>query len=131
MNKYTGRALILVILSLAVVILAIVIFLSAAKDMTVPAEPGEGEEALAQPLAAAVAGISLLFLALGDAIISSVLIYAFAYFAHENANAAMLEVSGRALILPRILKIVSMSEMVISAVLAASGLLALLILFIQ
>lgn len=108
------------ILSIASVAVGILAFFIAAFIIstyhTAPPDSG-GFEGLFM----AIAGFIWVFIAvIIDLILTSILIYIFSYFSHENALAAIAELSetGGSLKLPKFLRVISIVEMIISGVAA-------------
>jgi hypothetical protein len=129
MNKYTKQALILSILAIVAIAIGIIVFCVVGESIndSLAASPDNDDPGAAfGNLIAALAGIITLFIvAVVDLIITSMLVYAFAYFSHENALTAIAELSetGGSLRLPNFLRAVSIFEMVLSG---AAALLTLL-----
>jgi hypothetical protein len=130
MNKKTKSSLILSILAIVAIAIGIIVFCVVGESINdhLAASPDNDDPGAALgSLIAALAGMITLFIvAVVDLIITSMLVYAFAYFSHENALTAIAELSetGGSLKLPKFLRAVSIFEMILSG---AAALLTLLL----
>ena len=130
MNKYAKKSLIFSILTIVAIAVGIIVFCIAGESINdnLAASPDNDDPGAALGgLIAALAGMITLFIvAVVDLIITSMLVYAFAYFSHENALTAIAELSetGGSLKLPKFLRAVSIFEMILSG---AAALLTLLL----
>jgi hypothetical protein len=74
------------------------------------------------------AGLAMvLFVGIIDTVFTSIFVYMFAYFSHENAKLAIDE-GGDPTKAPRVLRVLSLIEMILAAVIALGG--GLLMLFV-
>jgi len=131
MNLYTKKALIHFLISLAAIILGLTIFILAANSISGFTEPAENEDAyaVAGRALAAVAGLfAVIIIGIIDAIFTSTTVYMFAYFSNKNAIRA-IEQGGDTTTTPKVLKILSLIEMIIAAIIAIIGGLLVLLLF--
>ena len=130
MNKYTKQSLILLILAIVAIAIGIIVFCVVGESIndSLAASPDNDDPGAAfGALIAALAGIITLFIvAVVDLILTSMIVYMFAYFAHEKALQAIAEISeaGGSLRLPKFLRAVSIFEMILSG---AAALLTLLL----
>lgn len=135
MNKYTKQSLILSILAIVAIAIGIIVFCIAGESINdhLAASPDNDDPGAALgSLIAALAGMITLFIvAVVDLIITSMLVYAFAYFSHENALTAIAELSetGGSLKLPKFLRAVSIFEMILSGAAALITLLLFMAIF--
>ena len=129
MNKHTKKSLIFSILAIVAIAVGIIVFCIAGKSINdhLAASPNNNDPGAAfGSLIAALAGMLTLFIvAVIDLIFTSMIVYMFAYFAHEKALEAIAEISetGGSLGLPRFLRAFSVFEMILSG---AAALLTLL-----
>ena len=130
MNKYTKKSLIFSILAIVAIAVGIIVFCIAGESINdhLAASPNNNDPGAAfGSLIAALAGILTLFIvAVVDLIFTSMIVYMFAYFAHEKALEAIAEISetGGSLGLPKFLRVLSIFEMILSG---AAALLTLLL----
>ena len=130
MNKHTKKSLIFSILAIVAIAVGIIVFCIAGESINdhLAASPNNNDPGAAfGSLIAALAGILTLFIvAVVDLIVTSMIVYMFAYFAHEKALEAIAEISetGGSLGLPKFLRVLSIFEMILSG---AAALLTLLL----
>lgn len=130
MNKNTKTSLILSILAIVAIAVGISVFCIAGVSINdnLTASPDNDDPGAALgSLIAALAGMFFLFIvAVVDLIFTSMIVYMFAYFAHEKALEAIAEISetGGSLGLPKFLRAFSVFEMILSG---AAALLTLLL----
>ena len=130
MNKYAKKSLIFSILTIVAIAVGIIVFCIAGESINdrLAASPDNDDPGAALgSLIAALAGMFFLFIvAVVDLIFTSMIVYMFAYFAHEKALEAIAEISetGGSLGLPKFLRAFSVFEMILSG---AAALLTLLL----
>lgn len=130
MNKKTKCSLILSILAIVAIAIGIIVFCVVGESINdrLAASPDNDDQGAALgSLIAALAGMFILFIvAVVDLIFTSMIVYMFAYFAHEKALEAIAEISetGGSLGLPKFLRAFSVFEMILSG---AAALLTLLL----
>ena len=130
MNKHTKKSLIFSILAIVAIAVGIIVFCIAGESINdrLAASPDNDDPGAALgSLIAALAGMLTLFIvAVVDLIFTSMIVYMFAYFAHEKALEAIAEISetGSSLGLPKFLRAFSVFEMILSG---AAALLTLLL----
>lgn len=130
MNKKTKCSLILSILAIVAIAIGIIVFCVVGESINdhLAASPDNDDPGAALgSLIAALAGMITLFIvAVVDLIFTSMIVYMFAYFAHEKAIEAIAEISetGGSLGLPKFVRAFSVFEMILS------GAAALLTLFL-
>lgn len=130
MNKHTKKSLIFSILAIVAIAVGIIVFCIAGESINdhLAASPDNDDPGAALgSLIAALAGMFFLFIvAVVDLIFTSMIVYMFAYFAHEKALEAIAEISetGGSLGLPKFLHAFSVFEMILSG---AAALLTLLL----
>ena len=130
MNKKTKSSLILSILAIVAIAIGIIVFCVVGESIndSLAASPDNDDPGAAfGSLIAALAGMLTLFIvAVVDLIFTSMIVYMFAYFAHEKAIEAIAEISetGGSLGLPKFLRAFSVFEMILSG---AAALLTLLL----
>ena len=135
MNRFTKKSLIYCILSVAVILVGIIAFCIAGESindhLTVSPDSDDPGAAFGTLIAALAGLVTLFIVAVVDLIITSMLVYAFAYFSHENALTAIAELSetGGELKLPKFLRVFSVIEMIISGVAALITLLLFMAIF--
>lgn len=135
MNRFTKKSLIFAILAIVTIAVGIIVFCIAGESINdhLAVSPDSDDPGAAfGTLIAALAGLVTLFIvAVVDLIITSMLVYAFAYFSHENALTAIAELSetGGELKLPEFLRVFSFIEMIISGVAALITLLLFMSIF--
>lgn len=130
MNKHTKKSLIFSILAIVAIAVGIIVFCIAGESINdrLAASPDNNDPGAAfGSLIAALARMFFLFIvAVVDLIFTSMIVYMFAYFAHEKALEAIAEISetGGSLGLPKFLRAFSIFEMILSG---AAALLTLLL----
>ena len=135
MNKHTKKSLIFSILAIVTIAVGIIVFCIAAEsifDHYTVSPDNDGSGAALGGLIAALAGMIVIFIvAVADLILTSTIVYMFAYLAHENALTAIAELSetGGELKLPKFLRIFSVIEMIISGAAALITLLLFMAIF--
>lgn len=135
MNKSTKKSLILSILAIVTIAVGIIVFCIAGESvndqLTVSPDNDDPGAAFGNLIAALAGMITLFIVAVVDLIITSMLVYTFAYFSHENALTAIAELSetGGSLKLPKFLRVFSVIEMIISGVAALITLLLFMAIF--
>lgn len=135
MNKYTKRSLIFSILAIVTIAVGIIVFCIAGESindhLTVSPDNDDPGAAFGNLIAALAGMITLFIVAVVDLIITSMLVYAFAYFSHENALTAIAELSetGGEIKLPKFLRAFSVIEMIISGAAALITLLLFMAIF--
>ncbi|MBQ8260488.1 MAG: hypothetical protein IJY97_13110 [Clostridia bacterium] len=135
MNKSTKKSLIFSILAIVAIAIGIIIFCIAGESIfdhyTVPLDNNDPGAAFGGLITALAGMITLFIVAVVDLIITSMLVYAFAYFSHENALTAIAELSetGGSLKLPKFLRVFSVIEMIISGAAALITLLLFMSIF--
>ena len=135
MNKSTKKSLILAILAIVAIAVGITVFciagVSINDHLTVTPNNNDPGAAFGSLIAALAGMITLFIVAIVDLIITSMLVYAFAYFSHENALTAIAELSetGGSLKLPKFLRVFSVIEMIISGAAALITLLLFMAIF--
>ena len=124
MNHYTKKSLIHCILSFAALAIGIAVFVMISNSITeswnqpVDNEAGLGEIGKAF---AVIAGMLMVLIAgIIDSVFTSLFVYTFAYFSHRNAKLA-LETGGDATTAPKTLKILSLIQMIVAAIIAIAG----------
>lgn len=136
MNRSTKRSLIFSILAAVAIAVGITVFCLARESIyehyTVSPD-NDAPGAAFGGLIAALAGMLALFIvAVVDLIFTSMIVYMFAYFAHEKALEAIAEISetGGSLGLPKFLRAFSVFEMILSGAAALITLLFLTSIFV-
>ena len=135
MNKRTKKSLIFSILAIVAIAVGIIVFCIAGESindhLTVSPDNDDPGAAFGSLIAALAGMITLFIVAIVDLIITSMLVYAFAYFSHENALTAIAELSetGGEIKLPKFLRVFSVIEMMISGVAALITLLLFMAIF--
>lgn len=135
MNKYTKKSLIFSILAIVAIAVGIIVFCIAGEsifDHYTVSPDNDGSGAALGGLIAALAGMIVFFIvAVVDLILTSMIVYMFAYLAHENALTAIAELSetGGELKLPKFLRVFSVIEMIISGAAALITLLLFMAIF--
>ena len=135
MNKHTKKSLIFSILAIVAIAVGITVFCIAGESINdhLAASPNNNDPGAAfSSLIAALAGILTLFIvAVVDLIFTSMIVYMFAYFAHEKALEAIAEISetGGSLGLPKFLRVLSIFEMILSGAAAILTLLLFMAIF--
>lgn len=135
MNKYTKRSLILAILAFVAIAVGIMVFCIAEESinghLTVSPDNDDPGAAFGSLIAALAGMVTLFIIAVVDLILTSMIVYVFAYFAHENALTAIAELSetGGSLKLPKFLRVFSVIEMMISGAAALITLLLFMAIF--
>ena len=135
MNRFTKKSLIFAILAIIAIAVGIIAFCIAGESindhLTVSPDNDDPRAAFGNLIAALAGMVTLFIIAVVDLIITSMLVYAFAYFSHENALTAIAELSetGGELKLPEFLRVFSVIEMIISGVAALITLLLFMSIF--
>ena len=123
MNPYTKKALIHFILSFVALALGIAVFIlisgSIFDSMDQPVNEDAGFAELFKPLAAIVGIFYIVIVGIIDAVFTSMFVYMFAYFSNNNAKYAIE--SGDATSTPKTLKLLSLIEMILAAIIAIVG----------
>lgn len=129
MNPYTKRSLIHFLLSFAALAIGIAVFVMISNSISESVnQPVNEDAALAEfgDFAVFVGAILVLIVGIIDAVFTSLFVYMFAYFSHENAKLA-IEEGGDTSTTPKTLRVLSLIEMIISAIIAiVAGLLIIL-----
>lgn len=124
MNPYTKRSLIHLILSAVTIILGLVVFILISNSITQMLDKPVDEDAAfgeIGKLFAIFAAFAMVRIAgIIDTVFTSMFVYMFAYFSNENAKLA-IEVGGDATSMPKTLKILSLIEMILAAIIAIVG----------
>lgn len=127
MNPYTKRSLIHLILSAVTIILGLVVFILISNSITqmldkpVDEDAAFGEIGKLFAIFAIFAGFAMVrIVGIIDTVFTSMFVYMFAYFSNENAKLA-IEVGGDATSMPKTLKILSLIEMILAAIIAIVG----------
>ena len=124
MNKNTKKSLILAILAIVAIAVGIAVFciagVSINDHLTVTPNNNDPGAAFGSLIAALAGMVTLFIVAVVDLIFTSMIVYTFAYFAHEKALEAIAEISetGGSLGLPKFLRAFSVFEMILSGVAA-------------
>lgn len=123
MNPYTKKALIHFILSLVALALGIAVFIllsgSIFDSMNQPVNEDAALAELGKALAAIVGIFFIVIVGIIDAVFTSMFVYMFAYFSNNNAKYAIE--SGDATSTPKTLKLLSLIEMILAAIIAIVG----------
>ena len=123
MNPYTKKALIHFILSLVALALGIAVFIlisgSIFDSMDQPVNEDAGFAVLGKVFAAIAGIFMIVIVGIIDAVFTSMFVYMFAYFSNNNAKYAIE--SGDTTSAPKTLKILSLIEMILSAIIAIVG----------
>ena len=131
MNPYTKRSLIHLILSAVAIILGLVVFILISNSITQMLDKPVDEDAAFGEIGkfiAIFAGLAMVLIAgIIDTVFTSIFVYMFAYFSHENAKLAIDE-GGDTTKAPRVLRVLSLTQMILAAVIALGG--GLLMLFV-
>lgn len=127
MNSYTKRSLIHFLLSFAALAIGIAVFIMISNSISESVNQPVDEEAafatLGKAFAVFAGAITVLIVGIIDAVFTSLFVYMFAYFSHENAKLAIKE-GGDSSTTPKALRVLSLIEMIIAAIIAiATGLL--------
>lgn len=135
MNKSTKKSLIFSILAIVTIAVGIIVFCIAGESindhLTVSPDNDDPGAALGGLISALAGMITLFIVAVVDLIITSMLVYTFAYFSHENALSAIAELSetGGDIKLPKFLRAFSVIERIISGAAALITLLLFMAIF--
>ena len=135
MNKSTKKSLIFSILAIVAIAVGIIVFCIAGESIfdhyTVSPDSNDPGAALGGLISALVGTVVFFIVAVVDLIITSMLVYTFAYFSHENALTAIAELSetGGELKIPEFLRVFSVIEMIISGATALITLLLFMAIF--
>ena len=131
MNPYTKRSLIHLILSVVAIILGLAVFILISNSITQMLDKPVDEDAAFGEIGkfiAIFAGLAMVLIAgIIDTVFTSIFVYMFAYFSHENAKLAIDE-GGDTTKAPRVLRVLSLTQMILAAVIALGG--GLLMLFV-
>jgi hypothetical protein len=131
MNPYTKRSLIHLILSAVAIILGLAVFILISNSITQMLDKPVDEDAAFGEIGkfiAIFAGLAMVLIAgIIDTVFTSIFVYMFAYFSHENAKLAIDE-GGDTTKAPRVLRVLSLTQMILAAVIALGG--GLLMLFV-
>ena len=131
MNPYTKRSLIHLILSAVAIILGLAVFILISNSITQMLDKPVDEDAAFGEIGkfiAIFAGLAMVLIAgIIDTVFTSIFVYMFAYFSHENAKLAIDE-GGDTTKAPRVLRVLSLTQMILAAVIAIGG--GLLMLFV-
>ena len=123
MNPYTKKALIHFILSLVALALGIAVFIllsgSILDSMNQPVNEDAALAELGKALAAIAGIFFIVIVGIIDAVFTSMFVYMFAYFSNNNAKYAIE--SGDTTSTPKTLKILSLIEMILAAIIAIVG----------
>ena len=123
MNPYTKKSLIHFILSFVALALGIAVFIlisgSIFDFIDQPVDEDAGFAVLFMPLAAIAGIFYIVIVGIIDAVFTSMFVYMFAYFSNNNAKYAIE--SGDATSTPKTLKILSLIEMILAAIIAIVG----------
>ena len=130
MNPYTKRSLIHLILSAVAIILGLAVFILISKSFTQMLDKPINEDAAFGEIGKFIvvfAGLAMVvFVVIFDMVFTSIFVYMFAYFSHHNAKLAIDE-GGDTTKAPRVLRVLSLTQMILAAVIALGG--GLLMLF--
>ena len=124
MNHYTKKSLIHCILSFAALAIGIAVFvmisnsISESWNQPVDNEAGLGE--IGKAFAVIAGMFMVLVVGIIDSVFTSLFVYMFACFSHRNAKLA-LETGGDATTAPKTLKILSLIQMIVAAIIAIAG----------
>ena len=135
MNRFTKKSLIFAILAIIAIAVGIIAFCIAGESindhLTVSPDSDDPGAAFGNLIAALAGMVTLFIIAVVDLIITSMLVYAFAYFSHENALTAIAELSetGGEIKLPKFLRVFSVIEMILSGAAALITLLLFMAIF--
>ena len=130
MNPYTKRSLIHLILSAVAIILGLAVFILISNSITQMLDKPVDEDAAFGEIGKFIVVFASLamvvFVVIFDMVFTSIFVYMFAYFSHENAKLAIDE-GGDTTKAPRVLRVLSLTQMILAAVIALGG--GLLMLF--
>ena len=135
MNKSTKKSLIFSILAIVAIAIGIIVFCIAGESindhLTVSPDNNDPGAALGDLISALAGMITLFIVAVVDLILTSMIVYMFAYFAHEKALEAIAELSetGESIRLPKFLRVFSVIEMILSGAAALITLLLFMAIF--
>ena len=135
MNKSIKKSLIFSILAIVTIAVGIIVFCIAGESindhLTVSPDNDDPGAAFGSLIAALAGMVTLFIIAVVDLILTSMIVYAFAYFAHENALTAIAELSetGGEIKLPKFLRVFSVIEMILSGAAALITLLLFMAIF--
>ena len=135
MNKSTKKSLIFSILAIVAIAVGIIVFCIAGESIfdhyTFSPDNNDPGAAFGGLIAALAGMIAIFIVAVVDLILTSMIVYMFAYLAHENALTAIAELSetGGELKRPKFVRVFSVIEMVISGAAALITLLLFMAIF--
>ena len=132
MNHHTKKSLIFSLLALAAIAIGITVFIlvcdSINDSISKPVEDKNGLAAIGKVLAIFAGAIATIIVGIIDSVFTSVFVYMFAYFSHEHAKNA-IDACGDDSTTAKALRIISVIEMVIAAIVAVIGALLIILLF--
>ncbi|MBQ4139820.1 MAG: hypothetical protein IJD70_00645 [Clostridia bacterium] len=132
MNHHTKKSLIFSILSFAAMAIGVIVFIlicdSISDSVSRPIEDESGLATLGKVLAVFAGAIATIIVGIVDSVFTSLFAYVFAYFSHEHAKNA-IDACGDDSTTAKALRIISVIEMVIAAIVALFGLLMIFLLF--
>ena len=124
MNHHTKKSLIFSILALVAMAIGVIVFIlicdSISDSISRPVEDEIGLATLGKVLAVFAGAIATIIVGIVDSVFTSLFVYMFAYFSHRNAKLA-LETGGDATTAPKTLKILSLIQMIVAAIIAIAG----------
>ena len=133
MNPYTKRSLIHFLLSFVALAVGIAVFVIISSSITESWNQPVDEKAafaeLGKVFAIFAGAILVLIVGIIDAVFTSLFVYMFAYFSHENAKLA-IEEGGDTSTTPKALRVLSLIEMIIAAIIAIVGGLLIILPFV-
>ena len=132
MNHHTKKSLIFSILSFAAMAIGVIVFIlicdSISDSVSRPVEDESGLATLGKVLAVFAGAIATIIVGIIDSVFTSLFVYMFAYFSHEHAKNA-IDACGDDSTTAKALRIISVIEMVIAAIVAVIGALLIILLF--
>ena len=132
MNHHTKKSLIFSILSFAAMAIGVIVFIlvcdSISDSVSRPVEDENGLATLGKVLAVFAGAIATIIVGIVDSVFTSLFVYMFAYFSHEHAKNA-IDACFDDSTASKTLRIISIIEMVIAAIVALFGLLLIFLLF--
>ena len=124
MNHHTKKSLIFAILAFVMIAVGLIVFILASDSIndsiSKPVDDENGLAALGKVLAFFAGTIAIIIVGIFDAIFTSLLVYTFAYFSHEHAKNA-IDACGDESRTAKALRVISVIEMVIAAIVAIIG----------
>lgn len=124
MNPYTKRSLIHFLLSFVALAIGIAVFVmisnSISESVNQPVDEKAAFAEIGKFFAIFAGAILVLIVGIIDAVFTSLFVYMFAYFSHENAKLA-IEEGGDTSTTPKTLRVLSLIEMIIAAIIAIVG----------